>query len=105
MKRNTFNKHYPFNEGDDYWTVEDGEVVWSCWDQGSEELFDENPNKKYFTTEEKAEEYLEQSKKRIIAWNIEVKWNDNLIEKLADVPHYLQRDIDLWLNEVETQVE
>lgn len=101
--RTTFNKHYPFNEGDDYWTVEDGEVVWSCWDQTSEELFDENPNKKYFTTEEKAEEYLEQSKKRIVAWNIEVKWNDNSIEQLTDVPHYVSKHIDSWLDEVENE--
>lgn len=45
---------YPFSEGDDYWTVEDGEVVWSCWDDISEELFRENPDKEYFETEEEA---------------------------------------------------
>ena len=45
---------YPFSEGDDYWTVEDGEVVWSCWDNISEELFRENPDKEYFETEEEA---------------------------------------------------
>lgn len=31
---------YPFKEGDDYWTIEDGEVVWSCWDDISEEIYD-----------------------------------------------------------------
>ena len=45
---------YPFNEGDDYWTIEDGDVVWSCWDSVSEELYDENPNKKLFKTEQEA---------------------------------------------------
>ena len=51
-------KKYPFNEGDDYWTVENGEVVWSCWDDVSEELFDENPNKKTFKSEEEAIGFL-----------------------------------------------
>lgn len=30
---------FPFKEGDDYWTVEDGKPIWSCWDDQSEELF------------------------------------------------------------------
>jgi hypothetical protein len=47
---------YPFKEGDDYWTIEDGVVVWSCWDEQSEEIF--NPNKIYFTSESDANKYL-----------------------------------------------
>lgn len=47
---------YPFEEGDDYWVyVEDirGHIlIWSCWDDVSEELHDENPNREYFTEEE-----------------------------------------------------
>ena len=39
---------YPFNEGDDYWTIENGEVVWSCWDDISEQMHDENPNQVYY---------------------------------------------------------
>ena len=39
---------YPFNEGDDYWTIEDGRVVWSCWDWVSEQMHDENPNQVYY---------------------------------------------------------
>lgn len=40
---------YPFNEGDDYWTVEDsGELIWSCWDEQSEEIHDANPNRIYY---------------------------------------------------------
>lgn len=56
---NCHNKiKYPFSEGDDYWTIEDGVVTWSCWDYVSEELFDMNPSKKYFTSEESANDYL-----------------------------------------------
>ena len=47
---------YPFSEGDDYYTIENGEVVWSCWDDVSEELH--TPNKKYFATEEEAQKEL-----------------------------------------------
>ena len=58
--RDTFysmnNQCYPFSEGDDYWIIEDDEVVWSCWDEQSEILFD--PNKMYFTSKKKADEYL-----------------------------------------------
>ena len=39
---------YPFEEGDDYWTIEDGRVVWSCWDGVSEQMHDENPNQVYY---------------------------------------------------------
>ena len=49
---------YPFSEGDDYCTIENGEVVWSCWDEQSEEIFRENPEQKYFETEEEAKNSL-----------------------------------------------
>jgi hypothetical protein len=49
-------KKYPFEEGDDYWTIQDEQVVWSCWDDISEELY--SKNKLYFTSQEKAEEFL-----------------------------------------------
>ncbi len=49
---------YPFNEGDDYWTIMDGEVVWSCWDDVSEDWHDENPYKLYFKSEKDAVNYL-----------------------------------------------
>ena len=57
-------KKYPFNEGDDYWTIEsrnygqDLEVVWSCWDFISEELYDQDPNRLLFATEQEAMEYI-----------------------------------------------
>ena len=49
-------RKYPFEEGDDYWTIQDGQVVWSCWDDISEELY--SKNKLYFTSQERAEEFL-----------------------------------------------
>ena len=51
------DREYPFNEGDDYYTIEDGEVIWSCWDDISEELHNDNPNKQYFKTKKEAENY------------------------------------------------
>tara|TARA_R110002050_G_scaffold211340_1_gene347438 strand:- start:113 stop:373 length:261 start_codon:yes stop_codon:yes gene_type:complete len=44
-------KKYPFNDGDDYWTVENGVLECSCWDEVSEEIFDENPNRIYYYIE------------------------------------------------------
>ena len=52
----TKNVKYPFKEGDDYWTIENNEVVWSCWDYVSEELF--SLDKKYYSTEKEAENEL-----------------------------------------------
>jgi len=64
-----YESGYPFQEGDDYWTIEQvklngetplrncNEVVHSCWDEESEKMFD--PNKIYFTTKKRAEEYME----------------------------------------------
>ncbi len=63
-----YESGYPFEEGDDYWTIEQvklngetplrscNEIVHSCWDEESENLFD--PNKIYFTTKKRAEEYM-----------------------------------------------
>ena len=39
---------YPFEEGDTYYTIDNGEWVESCWDDVSEEMHDENPDKKYY---------------------------------------------------------
>ena len=49
---------YPYNEGDDYFTIEGIDIVFSCWDDVSEEMHDENPNKKYFSTEKIAKKAL-----------------------------------------------
>ena len=47
---------YPFNEGDDYFTIEGGDIVHSCWDDISEELY--TPDRKYFATEKEAQKEL-----------------------------------------------
>jgi hypothetical protein len=45
------DKYYPFDEGDTYYTVEDGQIVESVWDSVSEEIYDEFGDKyKYFHT-------------------------------------------------------
>ena len=46
------NSPYPFSEGDEHWVEEDGEYIWSVWDDVSEELHDQNPNKQYYTSSE-----------------------------------------------------
>ena len=46
------DKKYPFEEGDDYWVVEKGELIHSCWDDIAEEMHDENPKRKYFTDDD-----------------------------------------------------
>ena len=49
-------KKYPFSEGDDYYTIEDGDIVHSCWDDISEELY--TPDRKYFATKEEAQKFM-----------------------------------------------
>jgi len=45
-------KIYPFNEGEEYWTVYKGRLHISVWDDESEVLHDEDPDKEYYTYEE-----------------------------------------------------
>jgi hypothetical protein len=52
---------FPFKEGDDYWIIEDGEVVYSIWDDVSEELYRQNSNQIYFENERRAKNYLKRS--------------------------------------------
>ena len=58
------NKTYPFNEGDDYWTIDDNErtIRWSMWDEISEELYDENPDTPLFKSIEDAFKFLTKNK-------------------------------------------
>jgi hypothetical protein len=51
-------KQYPFNEGDDYWTIEGGKVTWSCWDDVSEVIHDNESRRIYFSTEQEAINHL-----------------------------------------------
>jgi len=58
----SLHKSYPFQEGDTYYTIEDGEVVESCWDFVSEDIYDyqvENEEVQlYFPYKEDAEKHL-----------------------------------------------
>lgn len=54
---------YPFEIGDDYYTIEDGQVIHSCWDDVSEELY--SPETKYFASEEEAKNFIKQNLKPI----------------------------------------
>ena len=58
---------YPFKEGDDYYIIEEGKVVKSCWDDISEELYRANPDRRLFAKESVALMYLVQqsNEKRI----------------------------------------
>jgi hypothetical protein len=47
---------YPFKEGDDYYTIVGGDIVHSCWDDISEELY--TPDRKYFSSEEEARKFM-----------------------------------------------
>jgi len=46
----TPKKKYPFEEGEQYFTIENNRIVLSCWDEESEKLHDAIPNKEYFRT-------------------------------------------------------
>ncbi len=49
---------YPFKEGDDYWIIDGDSVVWSCWDDVSEEMHRDDPYRQYFETELEAKNFL-----------------------------------------------
>jgi hypothetical protein len=53
--------HYPYEEGEKYWTIDKGEAVFSFWDDQSEEMHDDEDNrsKEYFDTEEDALKSME----------------------------------------------
>jgi len=53
--------NFPFKEGDDYWVIEDDGTLstLSCWDEMSEDMHLENPNRKYFSSEKEGLEYVD----------------------------------------------
>jgi exonuclease VII small subunit len=53
-----YPENYPFKEGDEYYTIEHEEVVSSCWDEQSEDLYKRYPTTKYYATKEEAEQVL-----------------------------------------------
>lgn len=56
------NIKYPFQEGDDYFTIHGDLIVQSCWDDQSEEMFD--PNGSYFETLNEAIYYYKYERNR-----------------------------------------
>jgi len=53
------NNGYPFDEGETYYVIEHGKVIESCWDDVSEEMNDEYPNRMYFYSKNRAIAYLD----------------------------------------------
>jgi len=60
MKTTQNTRRPNFNEGDDYWVIESNRVVYSCWDDLSEEYYD--PRTQYFATEAEAIDSLMKEK-------------------------------------------
>ena len=54
---------YPFKEGDTYYTIENNEVMESCWDDVSEEIYNIEPVRRLFRTRNEAQEYINKLKK------------------------------------------
>lgn len=51
---------YPFEEGDTYYTIEEDQIVESCWDCQSEELYSESTM--YFSSIDDALDYYNKTK-------------------------------------------
>ena len=52
-------KSYPFLEGDEYFTIEYGRIVFYVWDDISEEMHDCGIENLYFRTYDEAVKHLE----------------------------------------------
>tara|TARA_R110001592_G_C12678350_1_gene704339 strand:+ start:39 stop:494 length:456 start_codon:yes stop_codon:yes gene_type:complete len=103
-KRNGFA--YPFEEGNDYWTIEDGEVIWSCWDDVSEEMHDKNPNKEYFITKESAINHLKELEMDIKKIEKASKSLKKYNEKYSFIYHENSlREGQVWFQNQETILE
>ena len=63
------------DEGDDYYTIEDGDIVHSCWDDVSQEFY--TPDRKYFATKEEAQKFI----------------NEELFPKLVTILKDIQDDV------------
>jgi hypothetical protein len=90
--------NYPFSEGNDYYTIENGEVVWSCCDNVSEELH--TSDKKYFATEQEAQKYLDDCRDiaiRIVDYLVQEGYVKNCIDTDDESEFEVQ---DIILNEL-----
>jgi len=57
-KASGWDNRFPFEDGDDYYVVENNDIIWSCWDDMSEEIHDAYPNKVYYKSVGEAVVYL-----------------------------------------------
>ena len=89
---------YPFSEGDDYYTIEGGDIVHSCWDDISEELY--TPDRKYFATEKEAQKFLDDC--RDIAIRIVDKLvQEGFVKNCIDTDDQTEFEVqDIILNEL-----
>jgi len=86
------------DEGDDYFTIDNGEVVWSCWDDESIKLH--RPDRKYFATEQEAETYFDDCRDiaiRIVDYLVQEGFVKNCIDTNDDSEFEIQ---DFILNEL-----
>jgi hypothetical protein len=51
---------YPFKEGETYYTIKNGKIIESCWDDISEEMYRSNPDIRFFKKESVALMYMVQ---------------------------------------------
>jgi len=40
---------------------------------------------------------------RVEAWNISIRWSNGNEENITDVPYYVARDVDQFLNDLEDE--
>ena len=72
---------YPFSEGDDYYTIEDGEVIFSCWDDISEQFH--TSDRKYFASQQEAQKHIDDCKdiaRRIVDYLVQEGYVKNCID-------------------------
>ena len=97
-------ERYPFKEGDDYYIVikhkdrtynlHEYEILWSCWDDVSEEIYNVEPVRKLFRTRNEAQEYINKLKKRI---TMKQYWTDYWLANMGCVPDGLDMTIIVGL--------
>lgn len=86
------------DEGDDYYTIDNDEVICSCWDDESVKLH--TPNRKYFATEKEAQKHLDDCRDiaiRIVDKLVQEGYVKNCIDTDDETEFEIQ---DIILNEL-----
>ena len=96
----TRNQVHPFREGDIYFTIEDGRIIKSVWDEQSIEMYIKNPYQIYFRTEEQAiQRWKEMNALKCFSSCYELLVrveNEGMIDY-----HYSKEEVTKMLNEIE----